>query len=125
MSHLIAKPSGVAQALGRDLLGRPLPPSTPRSRPAPPPARPAPPACEVPVVRNLTDDDIASFQALGAEICLATEGCGEIWLVPAYTGRADRRELSVRDAATLAAICSAFPGASVARFAPASEEKCT
>ena len=68
------------------------------------------------VVRNLTDEDIASFKALGVEVCLATEGCGDVWLVPEYSGREDRKEISVRDAATLAAVCSAFPGARVTRF---------
>ena len=71
---------------------------------------------EVPVVRNLTDEDVASFKALGVEVCLATEDCGEVWLVPEYTGRDDRKEISVRDAATLAAVCSAFPGARVTSY---------
>ena len=52
----------------------------------------------------------------GVEVCLATEGCGEVWLVPEYTGRDDRKEISVRDAATLAAVCSAFPGARVTSY---------
>lgn len=71
---------------------------------------------DVPVVRNLSDEDIASFKALKVEVCLATEDCGELWLVPEYTGRADRKEISARDAATLAAVCSAFPGARVTSF---------
>lgn len=68
------------------------------------------------MVRNLSDEDIASFKALNVEVCLATEDCGQIWLVPEYTGRADRKEISARDAATLAAVCSAFPGARVTSF---------
>ena len=106
----------------RDLFGAPVrprpaarssrepePASTERSRPEPDPR-------DVPVVRNLSDEDIASFKALNVEVCLATEDCGEIWLVPEYTGRADRKEISARDAATLAAVCSAFPGARVTSF---------
>ena len=67
------------------------------------------------MVRNLTDEDIASFKALRAEVCMRSEDVGEIWLVPEYTG-ADRLEISVEHAATLTAICSAFPGARVVSF---------
>ena len=100
----------------RDLFGQAVrrPPAPPTEKPRPDAG--APDAEPVPVVRNLTDEDIASFKALGVEVCLATEGCGEIWLVPEYTARGDRQEISVRDAATLAAVCSAFPGARVTRF---------
>jgi hypothetical protein len=41
---------------------------------------------------------------------------GTLWLVPAYTGAKDRKELSYRDAATLTTICAAFPGAQVTTF---------
>lgn len=89
------------------------------------PLRPEPDPRDVPVVRNLSDEDIASFKALGVEVCFATEDCGEIWLVPEYTGRSDRKEISARDAATLAAVCSAFPGARVTSFekTPADEPR--
>ena len=83
----------------------------------PPPER-RPTNDEAPVVRKLTTEDLAAFEALGREVCLVTEDCGELWIVPAYTGRDDRTELSVRDAATLAALCIAFPGARVTRLAP-------
>ena len=89
-------------------------PARPQHDDAPEPRRP--PEQDVPVVRNLTDEDVASFKALGVEVCLATEGCGDVWLVPEYTGRDDRKEISVRDAATLAAVCSAFPGARVTSY---------
>ena len=101
----------------RDLFGQPVkrsPPAPPRESDEQETRRSLEP--DTPVVRNLTDEDIASFKALGAEVCLATEGCGEIWLVPEYTGRSDRKEISVRDAATLAAVCSAFPGARVSSY---------
>ncbi len=63
----------------------------------------------------MREQDIVSFKALGLEVCLQDEQVGEVWLVPAYTGQ-DRVELSVEHAALLAAVCSAFPGASVASF---------
>ncbi len=66
----------------------------------------------VPVVRTLSDADLASFKALGTEVRIATEGLGDVWLVPAYTG-ADRQELSVEHAALIATVASAFPGARV------------
>jgi hypothetical protein len=104
----------------RDLFGRPLPPPEPAPRSPTKVDRDAParglPAADVPVFRNLSDEDIASFKALRVEVCLATEACGEVWLVPEYTGNAGRKELSVKDAATLAAICTAFPGARVTSF---------
>jgi hypothetical protein len=78
----------------------------------PPPTTAALRRDEAPVVRTLSDADIASFKALGTEVRLATEGLGDIWLVPAYTG-AERQELSVDHAALIAAVASAFPGAHV------------
>ncbi|MDF1522242.1 MAG: hypothetical protein P1P87_05415 [Trueperaceae bacterium] len=115
----------------RDLFGAPV-----RSRPtarsarepeptSPERSRPELDPRDVPVVRNLSDEDIASFKALNVEVCLATEDCGQIWLVPEYTGRTDRKEISARDAATLAAVCSAFPGARVTSFekTPADEPR--
>lgn len=102
----------------RDLFGNPLPP---RQEPEPKqeavPAvqdQPSPPS-EPPLVRNVTDEEISSFKALGAEVCLASEEIGEVWLVPEYTDQ-DRKELSVEHSATLTAICAAFPGAKVTSF---------
>ena len=80
--------------------------------PAPFTGEPPPIPEAVPVVRTLSDADIASFKALGVEVRLATEGLGDVWVVPAYTG-ADRQELSVDHAALIAAVASAFPGARV------------
>ena len=67
---------------------------------------------DVPVVRTVSDADLASFRALGVEVRLATEGLGDVWVVPAYTG-ADRQALSADHAALIAAVASAFPGARV------------
>jgi len=75
------------------------------------PATPATPT-KPPLVRNVTDEEIASFRALGAEVCIRSEEVGEVWVVPEYTG-ADRAELSVEHSITLATICAAFPGAKV------------
>lgn len=67
------------------------------------------------LVRNLTDEDIASFKALGVEVCFASEGIGEVWIVPEYTEQ-ERREIRIDHAATLTAVCAAFPGAKVTSF---------
>ena len=67
------------------------------------------------VLLTVRDQDIASFKALGVEVHLVDELVGDVWLVPTYTGQ-DRAELSIEHAALLAAVCSAFPGASVASF---------
>ncbi|UYI16491.1 hypothetical protein N1129_09280 [Myxococcus xanthus] len=117
-----------------DLFGHPLP-EPDSKKPAPAPAsKPAPPApspdvkgldAEAPLsgLRGLTDADIASFKALGAEVCFASEAYGEVWLVPAYTGQA-RKELTPEHAATLVRVLSAFPGSRVLSFTkqPASAE---
>lgn len=110
-----ASPAPTAKSVeGRDLFGNPVTES--RASVAPPPAArveaPAVRREEVPIVRSLTDADIASFKALRLEVRLATEDVGDVWIVPAYTG-ADRHELSVDHAALIAAVASAFPGARV------------
>lgn len=111
----------------RDLFGNPLPEESPAKKPAisaapsksPPKSSvvEAEPAVErdVPLVRNLTDEDIASFKALGVEVCIASGELGEVWLVPEYTEQ-DRHELRIDHAATLTAVCATFPGAKVTSF---------
>jgi hypothetical protein len=64
-------------------------------------------------VRNITDDEIASFREQGNEVCVQTEVSGPVWVVPEYSETKDRLEMRVDHAATLAAVCSAFPGARV------------
>jgi len=102
-----------------DLFGNPTQPSTPRrgsSRPpvtkstSPASSPTAPP--KPPLVRNVTDEEVASFKELGAEICIRSAEVGELWLVPEYTD-ADRQELSVEHSITLTTICASFPGAKV------------
>lgn len=106
-------------APNRDLFGAPVPPTerAPDKPALTQTAGPAPSSKDVPIVRNLTDEEIASFKALRAELCLRSEDVGEIWLVPEYT-RTGRKEISVEHASTLAAICAAFPGAKVVSFEP-------
>lgn len=114
-------PVAVPDDRPRDLFGHPLPEPP---KPSPPPAKvsvlaaapkaePQPP--EPPLVRNVTDEEIQSFKALGVEVCVATEAMGDIWIVPEYTG-ADRKEITVQHAATITAICAAFPGAKVVQY---------
>jgi len=113
-------PEAVADDRPRDLFGQPLPDPP---KPPPPVAKPAvatsapklEPAPEPPLVRHVTDEEIESFKALGVEVCIASETLGEVWLVPEYTG-ADRREISIKHAATLTAVCAAFPGAKVVQY---------
>ena len=119
-------PEVVSDDRPRDLFGHPLPDP---SKPTPSAAKPsvaaaAPklePTPEPPLVRNVTDEEIESFKALGVEVCVATEAMGDIWIVPEYTG-ADRREITVQHAATLTAICAAFPGAKVVQYEKAKPE---
>jgi hypothetical protein len=104
----------VTNAVARDLFGNPVAETRPPG--APPPTARIETAADrredVPIVRSLTDADIASFKTLGFEVRLATEEVGDVWIVPAYTG-ADRHELSVDHAALIVAVASAFPGARV------------
>jgi len=114
-----------AKPLDRDLFGTPIQaersfrgskrkPSTKATAQVATPAALTTPATPIrpPLVRNVTDEEIASFRALGAEVCIRSEEVGEVWVVPEYTG-ADRAELSVEHSITLATICAAFPGAKV------------
>lgn len=85
----------------------------------PPPVEPALPLEDetAPTVelRGLTTEDVASFKALGVEVCLKSEAYGELWLVPAYTGR-PRKELTPEHAATVLRVLEAFPGSQVLSF---------
>lgn len=107
------------------------PPPLDRSKPGPsttaavaPPPRselPAPrPVDPEPSERALSDEDVASFKALRAEVCITSPTVGEVWLVGEYSG-GDRREISAEDMAKLSAICAAFPGAQVVSFRTAGE----
>ena len=105
--------------VARDLFGNPLPerrdacgegrPRLRRSRSLPKPDADAQPAVDVDQLRGFTTEDIESFKALGVEVLLHSETYGDVWLVPAYTGR-DRKEITPEHAATLARVMSVFPG---------------
>lgn len=100
----------------RDLFGVPVKPPQPKKARGPlaPPAksglppRPRP----VPVVRNVTNADIASFKERGIAVCLGNDAAGDVWIVPKYTD-GDRMEISIEHAALIAAVGSVFPGAQV------------
>ena len=118
------QPSQTAQTLAptvdRDLFGnpvqaneRPRTTSSKRQRSQPEPQAPTPPPSgKPPLVRNVTDEEIASFKALGAEVSIRSEALGDVHLVPKYTDL-DRLEISIEHSITLTAICAAFPGAKV------------
>jgi hypothetical protein len=124
IASMTPEPDEIVDDVERDLFGDPVG--------VPPPTRPTPKSVterpdvvrdaatptrfeDVPLVRNLSAEEVASFKALGVEVCLASEAIGEVWIVPDYTSK-DRNELSVEHAATFAAVCSAFPGAKVVSF---------
>jgi hypothetical protein len=76
----------------------------------------ASPAPEPPPARSqITYEEIASFKALGVELCLDLGEAGPVWLVPRYTGQA-RKEITPEHAATLRLLLDAFPGARLAAF---------
>ncbi|QQR46202.1 hypothetical protein JKA73_08885 [Myxococcus xanthus] len=125
----VPAPPEKARPVAVDLFGLPLSEAGSKKLAPAPASKPAPPApspdvkeldaahAESPLsaLRGLTDEDIASFKALGAEVCFASETYGEVWLVPAYTGQA-RKELTPEHAATLVRVLSAFPGSRVMSF---------
>jgi hypothetical protein len=80
-----------------------------------PPAAASAAPVRVVAVRALTNDDVESFRALGVSVSLRTEDGTEIWIVDEYS-QLDRNELRADHAATLAALCAAFPGARATKF---------
>jgi hypothetical protein len=70
------------------------------------------PSFASPAVHKLGPDDVQSFKALRAEVCVASEFMGDVWIVPKYS-TADREEISIEHLATLTEICEMFPGAKV------------
>ncbi|MBK7537534.1 MAG: hypothetical protein IPI49_19620 [Myxococcales bacterium] len=61
----------------------------------------------------LTVDDVASFRALGVEVCCVSPALGEFWLVPAHTGK-PRHELTPEHVLVLSQVLARFPGAHIA-----------
>jgi hypothetical protein len=74
-----------------------------------------PPAVRAPARAPITQEEIASFKALGVELRLDLDEAGPVWLVPRYTGQA-RKEITPEHAATLRLLLDAFPGARIAAF---------
>lgn len=109
--------------VARDLFGNPLPEAAPPPAPkvstsapiAKQPAEACAPTVDVDQLRGFTAEDIASFKALGVEVLLRSETYGDVWLVPAYTGR-ERTELTPEHAATIARVMSVFPGSHIVSF---------
>ena len=120
--HTPAPIGSQAQLFG----GQPEPVASPLpTRLAPPrvvPKKPDEP--DQPPPRGLTTEDIDSFKALKAEVCMSTPHLGELWLVPEYTGQ-DRRELTPEHAGTLYQVLAVFPGAQVVSFekSPTTDEE--
>ena len=124
---LVVAPAPAPKPVARDLFGNPLPEvATPAPTPkvsttparnglASKPEADAQPAVDVDQLRGFTTEDIESFKALGVEVLLHSETYGDVWLVPAYTGR-DRKEITPEHAATLARVMSVFPGSHVVSF---------
>lgn len=113
-----AQPAAPSRSSGRREGTPPVPsPATPTpTRDADPTERPPP--------RGLTTEDIDSFKALRAEVCLSSDAFGEVWLVPEYTGQ-DRTEITPEHAATICRVIEAFPGSRVVSFekTPKSDEE--
>jgi len=106
----------------RDLFGDPIAPSAEPPKPKPAAvvahiaSKPgAEPTIDVDRLRGFTTEDIESFKALGVEVQLHSEIYGELWLVPAYTGK-PRKEITPEHAATVMRVLSVFPGSHVVAF---------
>ncbi len=71
---------------------------------------------------GMTKENIESFKALRAEVCIKSKSCGDIWLVPEYTQQ-QRKELIPEHFATLWHIADIFPGAKIISFEKQVESK--
>jgi len=109
----------------KDLFGKPLPdqPSKKQAKPQFPTADKPAVVVEQPTIteqaspprRGLTTEDVESFKALGVEVCIHSDGYGDLWLVPAYTGQ-PRKEITLEHLATIARVLDVFPGSRVVAF---------
>lgn len=105
-------------SLQQDLFGSapaPVPaPRRPASAPSPTPApRGAPGADSGPAPASVVSEaNVASFRATGAEVLLDLPAIGEVWLVAELTGQS-RREMLPEQLAFLANVAAALPGARV------------
>jgi pyruvate/2-oxoglutarate dehydrogenase complex dihydrolipoamide acyltransferase (E2) component len=119
---VVEAPKPTPQPQARDLFGNPvaLPEEPPKPKPtvaaAPVASKAAAePTIDVDQLRGFTTGDIESFKALGVEVRLHSETYGELWLVPAYTGK-PRKEITPEHAATVMRVLSVFPGSRVVAF---------
>ena len=109
---------GTGAPVVRDLFGYPVKMAPATCGHGPTPTAPTAPRKEasgtanVHLVRDITDEEVASFRALGVEV----------WLVPEYTGRRDRRELRIDHGPLLAAVCAAFPGSRILKLDAAAKD---
>src|SRR5690606_28586766 len=106
----------------RDLFGNPIAPSAepPKTKPAAVVAHiaskpAAEPTIDIDRLRGFTTEDSESIKALGVEVQLHSEIYGELWLVPADTGK-PRKEITPEHAATVMRVLSVFPGSHVVAF---------
>ena len=61
------------------------------------------------VETGFSEEELASFRALGIEVLIRT-AVGDFWLVPAYTGKPDRVELTPEDALRVGLVPVLFDG---------------
>ena len=123
VSSNVPVPAAAASALAppRDLFGHALPapprgvPPAPSSVPRLPAAIAEPPPRSAPPRSALTAADVASFKALRVEVRMHSDAVGELWLVPAYTGK-PRVEITPEHAMTLMHVREVFPDAQVTSF---------
>ncbi len=112
-------PQATQAATATDLFGQLVraQPSNTRTDSKPSRSLPSPSSAQPPssFTRPITEEEIKALEERGVELCVRAETVSELWLVPAYTGSA-RNEMTFRDAATIAAVCAAFPGAEVTTF---------
>ena len=118
---------GTGAPVVRDLFGHPVKVAPATGGGGQTPTAPTAPrresrgSTDVHLARKVTDEEVASFRALGVEACIAAAG-GEVWLVPDYTGRTDRQELRIDHGLLLAAVCAAFPGSRILKLEAAARD---
>lgn len=117
---VVEAPKPEPQPQARDLFGNPvaLPEEPPKLKPVAAPIASklaAEPTIDVDQLRGFTTQDIEGFKALGVEVLLHSETYGDLWLVPAYSGK-PRKEITPEHAATVMRVLSVFPGSRVVAF---------
>jgi len=122
-----------SKAVGRDLFCGPVTEPVPKpkattspSTPVVTPSQSKPSGLELhgetPMVRAVTEADVASFKAAQIEACLENELLGPVWIVPEYTEQ-PRHELKIEHAMVLAAVASVFPDARLVALRRPTEQR--